>query len=658
MLTESKPPAGPPALPPSGPVWQSADALVAWCDARLAAAETRLAALPKATKRTVANTLDTVNALYAELDAAGGMASLMFSVHPDKTVRDAANGCTEKVERLDSRIKTDRAVYDAVAAVDIGKADAHTRRYVERLLREFRRAGVDKDEPTRQRIKAIHEELVKLSQEYRKNVSEDVRHIDITGGIEKLKGLPEDYLKAHAPKDGKIRITTDYPDFYPFQTYVEDGALRKALYQQFLSRGDPKNKPLLEKVLALRHELATTLGHATWAAYQAEDKMVKNAKTIAGFLDDLEKILRPKLEKDVAQVLARKKQDDPKADAFREWDRFYYVGKVREQKFDFDARAVRPYFSYPKVEQGILDLYSELFGLKFVRLKSEPVWHADVKAFGLEQDGKLIGKFYLDMHPRADKFKHAAQFGLETGIAGERIPVASLVCNFADPKVGDGKALMEHGEVTTFFHEFGHLVHHLLAQRTRWVALNGTACEWDFVEAPSQLLEEWAWDVDVLQRFAKHVDTGEAIPAALVKKMRAAEEFGKGVDVMRQLFYASYSFHVHSRDPAKLTLETFTAEMYKKYSPFPQTEGTHIYANFEHLIGYSSMYYTYQWSLAHAKDIFTRFQKEGIQNPKTARAYREAILEPGGAEDAAELVKRFLGRPFSLDAYKAWLEAE
>jgi thimet oligopeptidase len=215
---------------------------------------------------------------------------------------------------------------------------------------------------------------------------------------------------------------------------------------------------------------------------------------------------------------------------------------------------------------------------------------------------------------------------------------------------------MEHKQVVTFFHEFGHLVHQMLARGSTWSTLAGINVEWDFVEAPSQLLEEWAYEPSVLGRFALHYESNEPIPAELVKKLKSAEEFGKGMHLMRQIFYTAFSFYLHNRNPEKIDLEAFSNEIYRDYSPYPAVKGGHIYANFGHLMGYSSMYYTYQWSLVIAKDLFTRFSTEGILNPDVAKAYRDAILVPGGSKDANQLVEDFLGRPYSLDAYGAWLK--
>ncbi len=644
----------------AGPVWVSADKLTEVCAGglergRALADEVRQVKADGGTN-TVDNTFAPFHQMMRVTDTAAGWASLMFNVHPDEAVRGAAKQCQQDLSEFSTKVFLDRALYEALSAVQPPPGDAELARSLSHILRDFRRSGVDKDEATRTRLEAINKELVEASQAFRQLLNEDVRSVEVDGPAG-LAGLPQDFIDAQKPNEnGKLALTTDYTDFYPVQTYAKDTTLRKNLYDAFMGRGFPANGERLKQVLALRHEYATLLGHPNWASYNAEDKMARDQKTIDAFIQDVAKIARPRMQADLAELLAAKKKDDPKAKRIEAWDRFYYMAKVREDKHAFDAKEVRPYFGYSAVKDGIFALYGELFGLSFERLPDEPVWHPKVEAWAMKADGKLVGKFYLDMHPRKDKYKHAAMFSIQTGTQGGDIPMGTLVCNFPDPGEGDGKAMMEHSQVTTFFHEFGHLIHHLLASRARYVNLAGINVEWDFVEAPSQLLEEWAWDAKVLQRFAKHVDTGEPIPADLVRRMRQAEEFGKGADVMRQVFYAAYSFYLHTADPEQVDLEKFTNTIYGDYSPYPRTPEDKIYANFGHLMGYSSMYYTYQWSLSLAKDIFTRFEAEGIENAEVARAYRDLILAPGGSRDARDLVRDFLGREPSLDAYQKWLQ--
>lgn len=598
--------------------------------------------------------------LSRELETAGNLAGLMFTVHPDKAYRDAAQQCERDVEQFGTETSLDHGLYEALAGVKLDGVDPMTKRFVEHGLRDFRRAGVDKDDATRARITAINKRLVELEQAYIKNISEDTRHIEVTDAA-KLKGLPQDWLDKHKPNaEGKIVVTTDYPDFYPFETYVADQGLRRDLYVAFQSRAFPVNVGVLKEVLALRSEKAKLLGFQDWAHYATADKMVKSAETVDAFIKNIAKIIRPRSEADLKTLLARKRKDHPKATQIESFDRFYYMALVQKEQFGFDAQAVRPYFSYPAVKDGVLGVYAKLLGVTFNKVQGAKVWHPSVEEYEVREGDKLIGRFYLDMFPRADKYKHAATFPIQTGAMAvdgvRRVPYGALVCNFPNPAEGDHKALMEHNDVVTFFHEFGHLVHHLMGQRSRYIDLNGFHVEWDFVEVPSQLLEEWAWSPEVLQGFAKHVDTGAPIPADLVKKMKAADEFGKGVSLMRQVFYTAVSFYLHEADPATLDLRAYADELFAKYSPFPPLKGGAVYANFGHLMGYSALYYTYQWSLSIAKDLFTRFHKEGLMNPATDKAYRQAVLEAGGTQDADELVKRFLGRPRNLDAYKAWIQ--
>lgn len=642
---------------PTGAMWASADAVKAHCGFALEEAERLRALITSTEKRNGVATLEPYNRMMFTLDHALGRAGLIANTHPDKAVRTEAEGCEQKLSKLVSAINLDRDLYEAVAAVDTTVLDAGGKRFVEKVLRDFRRSGVDKDAATRKRLEEINEEMVKLGQAFGRAIREGTKTIEVDP--KDLAGMPEDFVKAKAPgEDGKVTLSTDYPDFFPIQNYANSEAVRRDLYRAFLNRGYPENEENLKAIIALRKEYAGLLGFDSWAAYMAEDKMVKTAENIDAFIAEITKVARPRMEADLEVLLKRKREDHPKAKAIQVWDRFYYVQKVKKEQYGFDAQAVRPYFEYGAVTQGLMDLYGELFGVRFEKDAEAQPWHASVSAWKMYEGDRLVGQFFLDMHPREGKYQHAAMFPLRTGLEGGAPPMASLVCNFPDPKKSEGPALMEHSQVVTYFHEFGHLVHHLLATGSKWSNQAGINVEWDFVEAPSQLLEEWAWEPTVLARFAKHVETGEPIPAELVQKMRASDEFGKGVHVMRQVFYTALSFYLHTADPEKVDLLAFYKDMQDKYSPYPYVDGTHGYANFGHLNGYSSMYYTYQWSLTLAKDIFTRFRQAGLLDKEVSQAYVDTILRPGGTKDANELVEAFLGRKPNLDAYKTWLEGK
>ena len=638
------------------PVWSTAEEVNQACERALKKAEQARTDIKAMSTPQLDTLLATFNRLQLALDKPSGLSSLLFNTHPSKEVREAAQGCEQRIAKLQSSLGVDRELYERFAAIpetQVKAAQPHPQRVYQLMMRDFKRSGVNLPEAQRKRLKAINEELTQLSQQFSKNINSDTKRLRFDP--KRLKGLPDDFMAGRkVGDDGKVEFTTDYPDFFPFQRYVDDRGARAELYRAFSQRGYPANESVLLQVLKLRHEYAQLLGESSWAAYNAGDKMAESAETIDQFIKQLEKITRPISDRELVQLLKRIRKDDPKATRVESWDRFYYTDKLRQELHSFDAKQVRPYLAYQRVKDGVFDLYGELFGLTFKKDKDQPVWSPSVEAYLLYRGDKLIGRFFLDMHPRDNKYKHAAMFPLQTGLTTGRLPAASLVCNFPEPKDGQ-PGLMEHSQVTTLFHEFGHLIHHLLAQETRWVRLGGISTEWDFVEAPSQILEEWARSHEVLKRFATHVKTGDPIPAKLVDQLRQAEEFGKGIQVMRQIFYTAYSFYLHHRDPHKLDLKSFTTSIYDKYSPYPAIEGGAIYANFGHLMGYSSMYYTYQWSLVIAKDLWTRFESEGLMSPKVAKDYADQVLAPGGTRPAAKLAEGFLGRPYRMDAYKAWL---
>jgi len=590
----------------------------------------------------------------AALSDASARASVVRHSHPDEPMRQAAETAEQEAEKLSTEISLDRGVYEVIASLDISREDAPTRKWVEKLLRDFRRAGVDRDDATRARVKELQEELVRIGQEFDRNIREDVRTVELPPSA--LEGLPADYVRNHPPgPDGKVRITTDYPDLVPFMTYVKDSAAREKLWRANRSRAYPKNVEVLQRLLGRRHELATLLGYANWAAYATEDKMIRSERNAGDFIEKIATASAERSRRDYQVLLERKRKDSPGATRVDPWDQGYLEDRVKAEQYSYDSQAVRPFFEYTRVKQGVLDITSRIFGVSYRRAADAPVWHPDVEAYDVFQGQEQVGRFYLDMHPRPDKYKHAAQFTLATGKQERRLPEAVLMCNF--PKPGAEPALMQHGDVETFFHEFGHLLHHLFGGHTPWAGLSGVRTEWDFVEAPSQMLEEWARDVGALQSFAKHYQTNEPLPADIIQRMKKADDFGKGLWVRQQMFYAALSLTLYQRDPTGLDPLTLVRELQGKYTPFPYVEGTYFHLSFGHLDGYSAIYYTYMWSLVIAKDLFTVFQDKGLLNPEPAQAYRRAILEPGGSKDAVVLVKDFLGRDYDFRAYEQWLNA-
>lgn len=623
------------------------------CREGLETAQGILPQILSATDKNMQTVLEPYNEMQRNMGLSGGMAGSISEVHPNSKIRDAARECEQDVDKFATELKLNKDLFHAFEALDTSAFDADAKRLVEHTLRDFRRAGIDRDDATRKRIGEIDEELTKLGQEFGKNIVEDVRHISLDS-VEDLKGLPQDFIDAHKPgDDGKIKITTDYPDYIPFISYAESTELRRQIYMQFKARGGEANEKVLQQILVLRAEKAKLLGYDTWADYVTEDKMIKSGKNAADFIEKVAALAQKRAARDYAELLKRK-QKDVKAVRVEDYEKSYYENLVKKEDYDFDPLSVRPYFPYEQVEKGLLDITSKVYGVTYERVTDADVWHEEVEAFDvIDSSGKNLGRIYLDMHPREGKYKHAAQFPVRSGVAGKQLPLGALVCNFPNPK--DGPALMEHGDVVTMFHEFGHLMHHIFGGHQKWYDQSGVATEWDFVEAPSQMFEEWAWDHGILSTFAKHHETGEAIPKDLVDRMRRADKFGLGVATVQQMFYAAVSLNFHTADPATLDMRAEVKRLQDKYTPFEYIDGTLFHANFGHLNGYSAIYYTYMWSLVIAKDLLTPFEKNGLMNTEWTYAYRDKILAAGGTKDAADLVEDFLGREYSFKAFEKYL---
>jgi len=610
----------------------------------LAAARDGVALLRDGTDRSAAETLARWNDIGIAIDNVRLLGELIAQVHPAEEVRAAAESGAADADRLATEIGLDPGLYRVLAAVDPAELDDAGRRVLAHSLRDFRRSGVDQPDEVRDRLRALAERAVRLGQRFDKNIRDDVRSVRIAP--ERLDGLPDDYRAAHpADADGLVTITTEYPDYQPFKTFATDAAARRELTREFLNRAWPANDAVLTELLAVRAEQARLLGYADWADYDAEVKMVGSGAAIGEFIDRVVAEAEGPARRDRQVLLDRRRADDPTATGIDASDNAYYAEVVRRERFGVDAGQVRRYFDFGAVRDGLLAVTGRLFGLEYREVTDAGSWHADVASYDVYADGQRLGRIHLDLHPRPGKFSHAAMFGLVSGIAGRQLAEAALVCNFP-------RGLMEHSQVVTLFHEFGHLVHHVLAGRHRWGRFSGVATEWDFVEAPSQMLEEWAWDATVLRDFARD-DTGEPIPAELVDRMRQANDFGKGYFARTQMFYASLSYLLHHEKVDDIT--AFARELQERIDAFDPIDGTHFHAAFGHLVGYSSAYYTYMWSLVIAKDLFSAFDPGDLLDPEVATRYRDRVLAAGGSDDAAVLVERFLGRPYTVDAFSAWL---
>jgi thimet oligopeptidase len=601
----------------------------------------------------------------AEISDAQQFPYLMSVAHPDKAVRDAAKECEPKVEQLTTGLYLDAgiaSVLKAYAAKD-EKLEGERARLLKDTLRDFRRNGLDLSPDKQDKLRALNKEITELGQTFGTNIAASTGKLSLAP--HQLDGLPKEYVANHAPKEGKVEITTDYPDFFPFVTYAKDRKAALDLYVLFTNRGGDANVKILERLIDLRSQKARLLGYTTWADYQTEPRMAKTSGTVREFLKHVSEAVKAPAKAEFAEFVQEHVALGGKAtDPLPPSDRYFLEDRLRNKKYKFDSKELSNYFEVGSVTKGLMDVSASMYGLEYKQVSAN-AWHPDVTAYEVYSEGKLIGKFYLDLYPRADKFKHAAMFPIrsakrlppgQAGQAGDyQLPMAVLECNFPKPSgSADSPALMEHGDVVTFFHEFGHVLHHILT-RSELASYSGTNTVQDFVEAPSQMFEEWAWNRDVLDRFAHHHATGAKIPDTLFAAMQKSRAFGRALGTQRQLFLASLDMEFHAREPGFDTTKV-VAEVQKANDPFAYVEGTHFQSSFGHLVGYDAGYYSYQWALSLSRDVLTRFKKDGMLNKETAKAWRENVLSKGGGEDEREMVARFLGREPNESAYVEFLK--
>lgn len=605
--------------------------------------------------------MEQVDNFILALTTASEISQLLSLVHPNAEVRKVAEGILPQVEKLDTEFFLDSHVASLVKKCDEQKiADTVARKkFLAHILREFRRNGLELSEEKRNELRKLNAELTQLGQDFEKNISESGDAIFVSPDV--LASLPEGFQKTHLPdSSGLVRISTDYPDYFPFLQYSEDRAAALLLFKKFNNRATEKNLPILDRLLVLREQKAHLLGYENWAAYVLETKMAKTPEIVMKFLESMKNRIAPLVEREMRECLSVYRELGNTDVQIPASYRLYLEEKFRQKNIGLDSKKLSEYFPLARVKQGILDVTAELFGLQFKKTSSPIVWHEDVELLEVsDKNNVILGQIFFDLHPRENKYKHAAMFGVrstKTLQDGSRlVPMVALVCNF--PKdTSEAPALMTHEEVCTFFHEFGHALHGVLSKATL-ATFQGTNVARDFVEAPSQMLEEWAWDSKSLSRFAKHYKTDEVIPEEMMAKLLVSRRIGLGLDIERQLYLATFDMTIHTR-PAGLDTTALMKELHEKMIHFAFAEGTHFQASFGHLVGYEANYYGYQWALAIAHDLFTKFESADVMSAKVGALYKENILEPGGDREETDSVHAFLGREFSEESYAKFLRGE
>lgn len=624
------------------PFTASASGISKRCKENLALAEKARKALEsRKGPATVEGDFAAFDTLNLVLDDGRSEMGLIAETSPVKAVREAADACLPKLSDAATAVGLSRPIYDRLSAIPRAGMDATTSFSLDKLLTSYRLSGVDKDRATRRKVAALQKKITETGLLFAKNIRDDKGDIALEPA--ELAGLPADFLAQHkAGADGRVHLTFDNPDVTPVLEFASVRGTRAKVFTASQNRGYPANEAALKQLLEQRYELALLLGRKDYSDLATADKMIGSPQRAAELIEQVKSAAGPAAQADLAEQLAVAKAVDPAISRLERYDRTFMLNLLRKQKYAVDAAEVRQYFTFDKARRGIFGLVKDLFG-NDIRPWNTPVWDPSVSAWELYEGDRLIGRFFLDMHPRDGKYNHAAEFPIRTGVAGRQVPMAALVTNF--PATGP----MAHADVVTFLHEFGHLLHQLYSGHNRYAIQTMGYLQWDFIEAPSQMLEEWAWDYDTLKTFASN-EAGAVIPAELVSRMNAGRRVGDAVNWMQQLAYSAVSLNFYNRKP-DFDLTTQYDAMMARYAPYPPVPGTHAYSNFGHLDGYSAIYYTYVWSKAIAVDLFTKFRSTGVRDRNTAMQYRRQVLEPGSSRDANALIETFLGRPLSL---KSW----
>jgi oligopeptidase A len=648
------------------------DALIATAQGSLDA----IAASPA--PRTYAATLGALDVATAELDYATNVASHLESVVGSPELRDAYAAVVPRVSAFYSQILLSEPLYKALRDLDgteeARRLDPARRRYLDKTLADFRRNGAELDAVGKKRLGDIDVALSELTLKFAQNV------VDATAAFEvlideadaaRLSGLPEGALLAarrSAEDKGKAgyRLTLQAPSYGPVMTFCHDRALREALYRAQTTRAaghgpggsERDNRGIIEQVLALRGEKARLLGFAHFADLAIDDRMARTGKDALAFVTMLRERLRAGFVRENAELAAFAEANGHPG-PLEPWDVAFWAEAQRRALFDFDEETLRPYFPLDRVTRGLFEIAASLYGVRIERDAAAKVWHEDVTAWSVvDQGGQRLGAFYLDLFPRETKRDGAWMGGVVDRLPGtprELENVAVIVGNVTPPRAPGQPALLNHREVETLFHEFGHMMHHVLSE-VPIRSLAGTRVVSDFVELPSMIMENWCWEPEALDRFARHVESGAPIPDEVKGRMLAARTYRAANALMRQLGFSTVDLLLHTEyDPAKDGgVMAYAREVFGQFSPVPLPTGYAMLAAFSHLFGaaygYAAGYYSYQWSEVLEADAFSLFREGGILSPAVGDRFRRTILARGDTEDPASLYRTFLGREPDVEA--------
>jgi thimet oligopeptidase len=602
----------------------------------------------KAEDRTFENTIYAIEASDYDVIDNLYFIDLLMNASPKEDVRKAAKIAMIMLDKKIIDLDFDEKLYNAVKEYSKKKEklEGEEKKLFEDMLLSFKRMGFNLSENKRKELKKNTQRLNKLSNDFSSNINEYEDNITLTK--EELIGLPENYTKGlQRNKKGEYIVTLNYPDYFPFMKNSQNPQKRKELGDKFYQKGGKKNIKLLSEILELRRQNAKLLGYKTHADFKTEIKTVKNAKKALLFTQNLMNKIKKGFASDMEQLLVIKKRHLGISNTKLEYyDIAYYINQLQKEKFTIDQEKIREYFPLETVKKGTFEIYSKLLSVRFKKLNGFNLWHKDAELYKVEDlQGKIISYFLLDMYPRKNKYGHAGVFQLISGRKKQftdeyMAPVACMLTNFTKPSKSQ-PSLLSHAEVKTFFHEFGHVMHDIMTT-VKYASQSGTSVARDFVEAPSQMLENWVWDKKMLNILSEHFKTKKNLPKTTLDNILKAKYHMIYHDTMRQLIFALFDLTIHMKDiknPSKLF-----NDLNKKHVGITLSKENIFPAGFGHLMGYDGGYYGYMWSKVFASDMFTLFQKNGLLNKKTGNKYKEWILEKGSSIDEMKLLEGFLER--------------
>ena len=587
--------------------------------------------------------LSIFNELESTIYDLSGRIAFMGDVHPDEKIRDFGNEADSKIQNLALEIFKDQDLYEKFKEIQTNNLDEESKTFFRDLEIDFKDAGHGLSDEKKNRLTEIEKKLIDLSISFSENIAKDKTEVLFLE--DELKGLSQNELKNLRKNDDSFVITMAYPDINAVMENCSVRTTREIVWKAFNNRAVKENSPILEEAVQLRNEKALLFGFKTWAEYRLQNRMAKSPKNVASMYESL----IPKLQKAAEVEKIELAIDNIEISDITPWDIRYFISKERSKVSSIENSELKKFFYIHDVKTEMFKVCEEVFDLQIKPESNETAWHEDVELWSLwEKNGQQLAYFYLDLYPREGKFTHAAVFDISSGGSSrQELPICSMVANFPNPNTGDG--LMTFDEVETLFHEFGHVLHNGIG-KSKYTRFVGANCEWDFVEAPSQIMEHWVWKVECMKRISTHIESGESLSEEICEKLNKSKNIGVSLLTLRQVSFGLADQHLHGESFEDNLLEIEHASQKVTTITYPK-DINHL-AAFGHLLGgYDAAYYGYLWAEIIGDDLFSRFENEGVLSNSVGVDYKNKILKPGGTVPAENMVQDFLGRKWNDEAF-------